>query len=259
MFSHVNHLAFLLLSILFFAAERLALAQQQAPRTVDGGARQEIVSIYISSIPNAPFTATLSTEWDRTYTDGTTVTLKSRRLIARDASGRIFQERRVAVPDDGKNEARLLRTEISDPNQHTVYFCVEEERVCQIRSFAPISLRGFVSGSAEAGSNPAEMQPLGKQTIAGVETEGWQGSDVIPAHTVGNDSPILSKREFWYSAKLGFNLLSIRQDPRFGLEKFEVTEITLRDPDPKFFEPASGFAIVDTRKAESEKQPPASN
>lgn len=265
MFSRIAKSAFFLLAgFLCFAPHLLNAQSAQAPgsptRVPDGGAREQLVSIFVSSLPNVPFTATLSTEWVRTYSDGTTVTLKSRRLIARDARGRVFQERRLLVPEDGKNESVILRTEISDPQQHTVYFCMERERACEIRGFTPLDQLGPAAGySEQTGGGARDLQSLGKQTVLGVETEGWQGSTVIPAHTIGNDGPILSKREYWYSPQLGFNLRSMRQDPRFGLEKFEVTELALGEPDAKLFEPTSGFAIVDARRMQPGKQPEPSN
>ena len=153
-----------------------------------------------------------------------------------------------------------MRTEISDPQQRLVYVCIEQSRTCEIRTFLPLQSAGPATGPEELNSKAAsEMQPMGKQTIAGIETEGWQGSEVVPARTIGNDSPLLTKREYWYSTQLGFNLRSTRQDPRFGVEKFEITEITLGEPDQKLFEPTRGFAVVDTRKMEPEKRPLASN
>lgn len=261
MFSRSIRTASFVLVAAVFSGSPLLRAQplQKTPQLPDGGAREQLVSIFIPSLPNAPFTATLSTEWDRTYSDGTTITLKSRRLIARDKSGRIFQERRLLVPEDGQSESAIMRTEISDPQQHVVYFCFERERECQLRDFAAVGPMGPAGGSFEPKGGAAEMHEMGEQNIAGVETKGWQGSVVIPARTIGNDSPILTKREYWYSSKLGFNLRSIRQDPRFGVEKFEVTELTLGEPDPKLFEPTNGFAIVDTRRTAQGKPAEPSN
>jgi hypothetical protein len=50
-------------------------------------------------------------------------------LIARDKSGRIFQERRLLVPEDGKQESVVTQTEITDPVSHEQYICVPQERL----------------------------------------------------------------------------------------------------------------------------------
>jgi hypothetical protein len=44
----------------------------------------------------------------------------------------------------------------------------------------------------------------------------------LNAGAFGNDRMMTTDREFWYSAKLGFNLLS-KRDPRFGTQTFTVT------------------------------------
>src|SRR5438046_9644188 len=86
------------------------------------------MSILIPSLPNAPFTATVNTGWIRQLPDGSTITLKNHRAIARDAAGRIFQERRARVPDDGKAQSGGTQIEISDPFTHELYICMPQGR-----------------------------------------------------------------------------------------------------------------------------------
>ena len=95
-----NGPAFLVSAGAFLLIPTLLGQVPQAPRgsgIPDGGTREVLVSIFIPSLPNAPFTATLNTEWVRFLADGTRITLRNHRLIARDKSGRIFQERRLLV------------------------------------------------------------------------------------------------------------------------------------------------------------------
>jgi len=49
--------------------------------------------------------------------------------------GRIFQERRLLVPEDGTHEAVVTPIEISDPVAHELYLCVPKEEVCQVEGF----------------------------------------------------------------------------------------------------------------------------
>jgi hypothetical protein len=107
----------------------------------------------------------------------------------------------------------------------------------------------------------SESEDLGKQSIGGLGTVGTRETTVIPAGTIGNNSPILLKREFWYSPQLGVNLISKLQHPLSGTQNFEVSEITLGEPDAKLFEVPSGFKILDLRKPPeiSSPQAPAPN
>jgi hypothetical protein len=45
------------------------------------------------------------------------------------------------------------------------------------------------------------------------------------------------------------NLSSKRQDPRFGMQNFEVSDIVLGEPEAKIFELPSGFKVIDLRRA----------
>ncbi len=78
--------SFLLLPGSLLLANSVAFGQSlPAPqRPPDGGTRVVLVSILIPSLPNAPFTATVKTEWIRQLADGSTITLQNHRAIARE-------------------------------------------------------------------------------------------------------------------------------------------------------------------------------
>ncbi len=243
---------FLLLAGFLVLLNSLSLAQapQEPQRLPDGGTREVLISILIPSLPNAPFTATVNTEWIRQLPDGSTITLKNHRAIARDAAGRIFQERRALVPDDGKTQSGVTQIEISDPVAHELYICMPHGRTCQVEVFSPPESSPYPPPAKAhmAQGSSSESVDLGKQAVGGLETVGTRETTIIPAGTVGNNGPLLSKREFWFSPRLGVNLISKRQDPLSGTQNFEVSDIALGDPDAKLFEVPSGFRILDLRK-----------
>jgi hypothetical protein len=235
----------LILPISLFVAQ----AAPKPQRPPDGGTREVLVSILIPSIPNAPFSATVNTEWIRQLADGSRITVVNHRAIARDQAGRIFQERRLLVPDDGQHESGITQIEISDPLSHNFYICVPQERVCQVEWFSapqfvpptpvPISV-------AKKPGSPSN-EDLGKQFIAGLETVGTRETTVIEAGAIGNDSPILIRREYWYSPQLAVNLSSKLQDPRIGMQDFEVSDVILEEPDAKLFELPGKSKVIDLR------------
>src|SRR6266481_370510 len=106
-------------------------------------------------------------------------------------------------------------------------------------------------------SRKSRSVDLGKQSVGGLETVGTRETTIIPAGTIGNDGPLLSKREFWFSPRLGVNLISKRQDPLSGTQNFEVSDIALGDPDAKLFAVPSGFKILDLRKPPEISSPSA--
>jgi hypothetical protein len=240
-----------LMSLIFFFTNAAALAQtRKVQRPADGGAVERIISIFIPSLPNAPFTATVNTEWTRQLGDGTTLAWKNHRTVARDSTGRIFEERRFFVPADKQIEPGLMRIEISDPVSHQLYVCRAQEHVCNLRAFnahsAASPLHAVAAGKGSAGGN---IEDLGTQSIEGLEVTGERETTVIESNTMGNNRPLLAKREFWYSPLLGVNLVSKREDPRFGTENFEVTHISIGEPDSKLFDPPAGYKVVNLEKA----------
>ena len=224
-----------------------AIAQAPPPtlRPPDGGVREKLVSILIPSLPNAAFSAVVNTKSIRQLPNGAQITLVNHRRIARDSAGRIFQERRMLVPDDGAHESLLTQIEISDPVKHKLYICQPEERVCQLEEFSPVEGNDpSVLGKEPAGPG---VERLGKQTIEGIETRGVRQSIEIPAGEIGNDRALLATREFWYSPQLGVNLVSARDDPQSGKQEFRVTEIVLGEPNAGLFEPPRDAKILDLR------------
>jgi hypothetical protein len=126
-----------LLLVVLVISGRAVFSQipQEPVHAPDGGNREFLTSIAVPPLPNAPFSATVNTEWTRYLDNGATMTVKNRRLIARDGQGRVFQERRSFVSERGPVESRLTRTEISDPASRTIAYCDPSQRVCELRVY----------------------------------------------------------------------------------------------------------------------------
>jgi hypothetical protein len=222
----------------------------------DGGARGGILeSIVIPPRPKAPFTLELETEWVRGLSDGGNITLTNKRRIARDAEGRIYQERWLLVPRTGQAESQMNAIQVSDPAAHTLYTCfmLDHRKPCELVTYTPspetiFKFQGPPTGPLSGGNGDRVHLDLGKQLVAGVEAIGERDTVNYKPGVFGNDRKMTIDREFWYCPKLGFNLLSRRSDPRFGTQTFTATNLILSDPDPKLFELPEGFTVVDRRQ-----------
>ncbi|MGB2670521.1 MAG: hypothetical protein WBE73_04955 [Candidatus Acidiferrum sp.] len=237
--------SFFLLSSPAFA--QVPPAPQHAP---DGGTHETFASITIPSTPNAPFAATVNTEWIRQTPDGSNITLINHRTIARDSQGRIFQERAWFVPNDGKHQSTAYQIEISDPVAHERYVCRIAEHVCRLEQFFAPKFAVSRTAAASPGQPGAPAaESLGTQNVSGLETIGTRETTLVEIQTIGNDAPILERKEFWYSPQLGVNLITKRQDARFATQQnFEVTNIALGEPDAHVLEVPAGYKILDLRK-----------
>jgi hypothetical protein len=220
----------------------------------DGGVTETLQSIYIPPLVNAPFTATVHTEWTRPLSDGGTYTVVNQRQVARDRNGRIFEERWLLVPKDGRFKSQKNVIQIADPNEHTLYNCfpLQHPQRCYLQAFAEraqTTARPAIGQSGPLADNSGftTHEELGGRDIEGMETRGFRDTTTLNVGVFGNDRPMVTTREFWYADKIGVNLVSIVDGPRTGKQTFTLSDINLTDPDMQLFELPAGFEIVDQR------------
>jgi hypothetical protein len=220
----------------------------------DGGTSEYLESIVIPPKAQAPFTLILATEWVKTLSDGGTMTLVNKRKIARDSSGRIYQERWFLVPKIGKRVSHMTTIQIGDPIKHTLYNCyVDPRHQCVLTSYSPspnaiYQFQGPPSGPLPHDEGYMLHEDLGQQIFAGVETTGTRNKIVYNPGAVGNDQIMTVEREFWYSIPLGFNIVSKLSDPRIGTQTFTATDLNTSEPDPNLFNLPDGFKVLDQRQ-----------
>jgi hypothetical protein len=114
----------------------------------------------------------------------------------------------------------------------------------------------FVAGiPAEAG--PAKMmvrrfdagreESLGEQMLEGVKSTGTRNTATIEAGAIGNDRPINTVTERWYSAELQTEVMTKRSDPRNGESIFKLTNINRSEPAAYLFQVPSGYSLNERR------------
>jgi hypothetical protein len=235
--------------VVAFALYTSAQSPQEALHAPDGNSFTRIVSIFIAPIPNAPFTATVSTEWTRQTSDGATVVVKNHRMVARDSQGHVFEERRRFVPADSDSPSLLFQMDYVDPIRHTRTVCFPANQVCDTYNFlVPPSEAALPVGPLPDGKRYLSREDLGKGDTEGLETIGTRETIATSPGTVGYDREVARTKEFWYSPKLGVNLVVKRFDPLQGTQVFTVSNISLAEPDPRLFVVPSKFKVADQRE-----------
>jgi hypothetical protein len=221
------------------------LAQTHAP---DGGTRTTITSIAVPPMPDAPFSATVTTEWTRYLENGAMQIIKNHRMIARDGQGRVFQERRWLAAEGSPNESRLTRTEIADPRTHTIALCDPDQQVCELQFYRPAAATALPpAGPSSNGASSLKRESLGTQTVNGLELIGTREVLTVSPAAAGTDRPLSVTKEFWYSPRLGLNVSTTRSDPRNGLEVLTVTDINPSEPDSTLFVVPKDAHLIDRR------------
>lgn len=248
-----NPALFVVLSLA--AASPILIAQNaQSPQqhARDGGTIERVVGPIIPTIPNAPFSAYVVTEWTHLLPDGTVGTIKNRRLIARDNAGHVFEEHRNFSPDGDQHPTRLAWTNYADPQRHEYYACSPANHLCEVAPLRQAAAtpgkplqntttpgspqRGSVNGVVLQPAPNVQTESLGNRVIDNIEVNGSREITTFPQGAFGNQSPEPVIKEFWYSDRLQVNLLTKRFDPRVSASQtFTLTDINLSEPDPQLF------------------------
>jgi len=110
-----------------------------------------------------------------------------------------------------------------------------------VRPSMPMPVGGGVfSWTSDAEVNQEQLAP---QTIEGVVAEGTRATFTIAAGKIGNERPIVTVNERWYSQELQAVVLSKNSDPRMGETTYRLTNIDRSEPDPSLFQVPTDYRI----------------
>jgi len=232
-----------------------------APRapilSLAGGSSQErLRTVTILPKPGASFTATVVTEWTRNLADGTTITVKNHRFVARDSSGRTFQERRFLIPNGDTILPPLSALEYRDPTRHEFTTCDPRKRICLVsadRYPSSIPQPTATSGTLPNGRGAFTRESLGQKTIESLDATGTREIITYDAGVQGYEHPEPSVKELWYSERLEVELITKSFDPRAGASTIALQNVSLNEPDQKLFLPPEGYKIINI---ENDTPPP---
>jgi hypothetical protein len=90
-----------------------------------------------------------------------------------------------------------------------------------------------------------KTEPLGKQTIEGVLAEGTRTTVTIAAGEIGNERPIETVSERWYSPELQAVVMTRRSDPRTGETTYKLTRVNRTEPLKSLFEIPSDYSVTE--------------
>src|ERR1039458_3214910 len=215
--------------------------------TAPGASAQDI---FITPVPNAPFSGIVNVERSRVQSDGSVVRLKTIWDIARDTRGRIHNESRTLVPASSTETPKLVSIHLYDPQTRISTFLNAQERTFSTQtvnhppSTVPPALRyASPMGDGLPQNEFTKEEDLGIHDIDGVPAHGVRETQTIPAENSGTDTgkEIVIADEYWYSEDLRINLMIRHSDPRTGTITMTVTQVTHTDPDASLFEIPDGY------------------
>lgn len=246
-------LGFLLCS---FAA--VAQATPNPPMPPDyAGVQIHIPGVYVTPVPNAPFSADVTILSHQKLTDGTEVIRTTINHIARDSQGRIYNERRRLVPTNFRGEPFLLEAHIFDPLTRLNTFYQPAARLArQVTLPPPIAARQMPTQAPIPNFGAQPQRPglaaqritqtdLGDQLVDDTTLHGTQKQRTLDASASGTGQPITITDQYWYAPDLSVYLIVKHDDPRAGEQIVVVTHIDRHEPSASRFQVPDGFKIVD--------------
>jgi hypothetical protein len=240
---------FFLLSFTLFCSA--ALAQTVSVGTIAGG---------IAGGPKAqvgsPYSLEREAETVRTLVDGTHIVTKTHSLMYRDSQGRTRTE--MFAPDrlqTGQDSQEPIMINIVDPvegvqysvnpHNHTATRIVFPARPPKLPPPPPTKTLPPPPPRPAELKVSTQTEDLGTQMIEGAWAKGTRRTMTIPANSQGNDRPIVTVAETWFSDDLRLEVLTKRSDPRNGETTERLINIDRSEPDPALFRPPADYTITE--------------
>jgi hypothetical protein len=217
---------------------------------IPNASAQVRLDVFVTPIPNAPFSGLVNVQRSVVQRDGSIANLKTIRGIGRDSKGRIYSEATMLLPIASTETPQVLSILIYDPETrisitlHTPTQRFSKGTVNRPPETTPPAL---LDASAAGNSLPqnqfTKREDLGTREIEGVPAHGVRQTQTIPAEN-GAGKEIVVTDELWYSEDLRINLVIKHNDPRTGSVTLTVTQIKRTEPDPVRFEIPEGYKPV---------------
>jgi hypothetical protein len=90
-----------------------------------------------------------------------------------------------------------------------------------------------------------KAESLGSQTMEGVNVQGERRTHTIEAGEIGNDRPIQTIDEHWYSNDLQLDVMTKHSDPRTGEQITRLVDVRRGDPDASLFQLPASYTITE--------------
>ncbi len=183
-------------------------------------------------VPGWPFSADVVTVHSKTAPDGKTAETRTVSKIHRDSLGRLWQD--LTPREGGPADMEPVVFTITDPVAGVLWALETPTRVAHRFTIPKEARAGFGYGIPYRGGVPfpegkpeVKSEPLGTQTMQGIEVVGFRTTITRSAET--------SVDERWIANKLGIAVLLKRVDRRLGDATQQLENIQREEPDPSLF------------------------
>ena len=215
---------------------------------------QARLDIFVTPVPNAPFSGTINVERSSVQSDGSVINLRTVRDIGRDSRGRIYNESRMLLPATSPEIPQLVGVHLYDPQTRvSTQLNAREHTFTQgTVNRPPETVPPAFLDASQSNPHPQNQftreDDLGIHEIDGVPVHGVRETQSIPAENGDPAKAILITDEYWYSEDLRINLVIQHSDPRTGSVTMRLTQVRRTEPDPARFEIPQGYVRAGIRQ-----------
>jgi hypothetical protein len=202
--------------------------------------------------PGAPFKAERVTRTVQRLSDGSSLTHEVHETLSRDAEGRFLDEGRMTLPAHGnsgaENKAFFV---LADPVAKTILQWTAGATTAT--SYGLGSTTHLLVTTLESPRNAQPPIPKGKEVVttedlgtkpfAGLVATGVRTLTTIPADTIGNNGPLVSKHDVWTSAELKLVVAEDDESPFSGMRHSEFISMKRTVPDAALFLTPVGIMV----------------
>jgi hypothetical protein len=211
------------------------------------------------TVSGSPYSAEAVTESVQMLGDGNAIRRKTVVRVFRDGAGRTARQEAdangefhtVSIFDPVANVTHVLNPQqktavsrplaIKVPMKNEVSVEVEKKLVAEMAARGEMAAKAKIAMSAKADGGRTEQLPA--QTMEGLRVEGTRVTSSIPAGTIGNDRPIETLWERWYSPDLQLVVMTKRHDPRTGDVTYQLTHLQRTEPAPYLFQVPADYKV----------------
>jgi hypothetical protein len=199
--------------------------------------------VFVTPVPNEPFSGVIDVERSVVQRDGSIANLKTSRHIGRDGRGRIYNELRRLLPVSSTETPQIVSILLYDPQTRVSTTLFPQARTFSARTVdrppataPPGLLYASPTGNSLPQNQFTKEEDLGIHEMEGLLVHGVREVQTIPADNTGTGNEMFISDEYWYSDDLRINLVLRHSDPRTGTVTMTVTQVKRTEPDPGLFE-----------------------
>jgi hypothetical protein len=204
-----------------------------------------------SAVTGAPYSGEQVSERVQTLSDGTHIKSvpQNTKRTWRDSQGRERVEQLLTWNSQPVKGGEYVLAMIIDPVAGFTYLLDDTNKIAHRYAItAPPVARQAATPSATPQPRWS-TEDLGTQNMEGLTVEGTRQTRTTPIGEVGNDQPILSTSEIWYSKELRITVLRKDSDPRSGDNTTRFINVSRAEPQAGLLTVPEGYTAVDGKES----------